>query len=252
MVKVAETTVGITVFFDEGITEDEISIIGSQIQSRPEVESIEFTSADEAWEITKQDYFEGNEDLAEGFAQDNPLANSASYQIFLNDISYQGEMVAYLQQIEGIRRVNYSNTAAEGLSSFNRVIGILSVVIIGVLLAVAIFLISNTINVAAAFRKSENEIMRLIGATNYMIRAPFVVEGVVLGLLGAALPLVIMFFLYRRSVVYLLEKFQILSGIFQFIPVETIFPYMAGTAMVLGVGIGFFVSFFTIRKHLKV
>ena len=157
-----------------------------------------------------------------------------------------------MQQIEGIRRVNYSNTAAEGLSSFNRVIGILSVVIIGVLLAVAIFLISNTINVAAAFRKSENEIMRLIGATNYMIRAPFVVEGVVLGVMGAVLPLVAMFFLYRRSVVYLLEKFQILSGIFQFLPVETIFPYMAGTAMVLGVGIGFFVSFFTIRKHLKV
>ncbi len=252
MVKVAETTVGITVFFDEGVTDDEINMVGSQIQSRPEVESIEFTSAEEAWEMTKQDYFEGNEDLAEGFAQDNPLANSASYQIFLNDISYQGEMVAYLQQIEGIRRVNYSNTAAEGLSSFNRVIGILSVVIIGVLLAVAIFLISNTINVAAAFRKSENEIMRLIGATNYMIRAPFVVEGVVLGVMGAVLPLVAMFFLYRRSVVYLLEKFQILSGIFQFLPVETIFPYMAGTAMVLGVGIGFFVSFFTIRKHLKV
>ena len=85
-----------------------------------------------------------------------------------------------------------------------------------------------------------------------MIRAPFVVEGVVLGVMGAVLPLVAMFFLYRRSVVYLLEKFQILSGIFQFLPVETIFPYMAGTAMVLGVGIGFFVSFFTIRKHLKV
>ncbi len=252
MVKVAETTVGITVFFDEGITEDEISMIGSQIESRPEVQSIEFTSAEEAWEIAKQDYFEGNEDLAEGFAQDNPLANSASYQIFLNDISYQGDMVAYLEQVEGIRSVKYSNTAAEGLSSFNRVIGILSVVIIGVLLAVAIFLISNTINVAAAFRKNENEIMRLIGATNYMIRAPFVVEGVVLGILGAALPLVAMFFLYRRSVVYLLEKFQILSGIFQFLPVETIFPYMAGTAMVLGVGIGFFVSFFTIRKHLRV
>ena len=252
MVRVAETTVGITVFFDEGITEDEISMIGSQIESRPEVQSIEFTSADEAWEMAKQDYFEGNEDLAEGFAQDNPLANSASYQIFLNDISYQGDMVAYLEKVEGIRSVKYSNTAAEGLSSFNRVIGILSVVIIGVLLAVAIFLISNTINVAAAFRKSENEIMRLIGATNYMIRAPFVVEGVVLGILGAALPLVAMYFLYRRSVVYLLEKFQILSGIFQFLPVESIFPYMAGTAMVLGVGIGFFVSFFTIRKHLRV
>lgn len=252
VVDVAETTVGITVFFDEGILADEISEIGSQIKSRPEVKDIEYTSAEQAWEIAKANYFEGNEDLAEGFADDNPLANSSSYQIFLNDISYQNEMVTYLEGIEGIRRVNYSNTAAEGLSSFNKVIGILSIVIIGVLLAVAIFLISNTINVAAAFRKSENQIMRLIGATNYMIRAPFVVEGVIIGILGAAMPLVAMFFLYRRSVVYLVEKFQILSGVFQFLPLETIFPYMAVTAMVLGIGIGFFVSVFTIRKHLKV
>ena len=252
VVNVVETTVGITVFFDEGISQDEINMIGSQIKARPEVSRIEFTSAEEAWEITKKEYFKGNEDLAEGFADDNPVANSASYQIFLNDVSYQDEMVAYLQEMEGIRSVNYSNTAAAGLTSFNAVVGILSIAIIGVLLAVAIFLISNTINVAAAFRKSENQIMRLIGATNYMIRAPFVVEGVVIGIMGAVIPLVAMFFLYRRSVVYLVEKFQILSGIFQFLPVETIFPYMAVTAMILGVGIGFFGSIFTIRKHLKV
>lgn len=252
VVTVAETTVGITVFFDEGISDDKIAEIGKQIKSRPEVKDIEFISAAQAWESAKKEYFEGNEDLAEGFADDNPLANSASYQIFLNDITYQKEMVTYLQSLPGIRKVNYSNTAAEGLTSFNKVIGILSVAIIGVLLAVAIFLISNTINVAAAFRKSENQIMRLIGATNYMIRAPFVVEGVVIGILGAVIPLVAMFYLYRRSVVYLVDKFQILSGIFQFLPLETIFPYMAVTALTLGFGIGFFVSVFTIRKHLKV
>ena len=131
-------------------------------------------------------------------------------------------------------------------------IGVLSVMIIGVLLAVAIFLISNTISVAAAFRKHENEIMKLIGATNYMIRAPFVVEGVLLGIFGAVIPLAAIFYLYRNAVGYVVEKFSILSGLFQFLPVEQIFPYMAGTAMALGVGIGFFVSFFTIRKHLKV
>ena len=77
-------------------------------------------------------------------------------------------------------------------------VGILSVVIIGVLLAVSVFLISNTINVAAAFRKSENEIMRYIGATNYMIRAPFVVEGMVIGLLGAIIPLSFMSYIYQQ------------------------------------------------------
>lgn len=252
VVKNVESTVGITVFFDEELSEEQIHAIGDEIGSRSEVKEMEFTSEEEAWESFQKDYFAGMEDLAEGFADDNPLVGDASYQIFLNDISQQDEFVAYLQGIDGIRRVNYSNSAADGLTNFNTIVGLLSVVIIGVLLAVSVFLISNTINVAAAFRKSENQIMRYIGATNYMIRAPFVVEGVVIGLLGAVIPLVCMFYLYRQAVGYVAEKFQVLSGIFQFLPLEQIFPYMAGTAMLLGLGIGFFASFFTIRKHLKV
>jgi len=247
-----ESTVGITVFFDETLAEDDIHAIGRVISERSEVERMEFTSEEEAWETFKKDYFEGVEELAEGFADDNPLAGDASYQIFLKDISEQETFVQYLQNLDGIRKVNYSNSAAAGLSSFNTVIGVLSVVIIGVLLAVSVFLISNTINVAAAFRKSENQIMRYIGATNYMIRAPFVVEGVVIGLCGAVVPLIGMYYLYGQVVDVMAEKFQILSGIFQFLPLHTIFPYMAGIALLLGLGIGFFASFFTIRKHLKV
>lgn len=253
VVKNTESTVGITVFFDEGTTDEKISSIGEQIKARPEVKEVRFKSAEEAWEEMKVDYFgEDKQDLAEGFREDNPLANSASYDIFLNDLENQEEFVTWLKDLDGIRRVNYSSTAAEGLTSINKVIGALSIMIIGVLLAVAIFLISNTISVAAAFRKHENEIMKLIGATNYMIRAPFVVEGILLGIAGAVIPLIAIYFLYRNAVGYVVEKFSILSGLFQFLPVEAIFPYMAGTAMSLGVGIGFLVSFFTIRKHLKV
>ena len=253
VVKNTESTVGITVFFNEGTTDETIAQFGETLKARPEVKEIKFKSAEEAWEEIKGDYFgEDKMYLAEGFRDDNPLANSASYDIFLNDLENQEEFVAWLKSQDIIRRVNYSSTAAEGITSINKVIGVLSVMIIGVLLAVAIFLISNTISVAAAFRKHENEIMKLIGATNYMIRAPFVVEGVLLGIFGALIPLVAIYYLYRNAVGYVVEKFSILSGLFQFLPVEQIFPYMAGTALALGVGIGFFVSFFTIRKHLKV
>ena len=131
-------------------------------------------------------------------------------------------------------------------------LGLVSAVIITMLLAVAIFLISNTIMTAAAFRKEENKIMRLIGATNFMIRAPFVVEGIVIGFLGALFPLVIVYFLYRNAVVYLMDKFDILSNLIAFIPLMDIFPSMVTVAMVLGVVIGFVGSFFTIRRHLKV
>lgn len=248
----AETTVGITVFFDESLDEAGIIEIGEQIRRRTEVKEMHYTSAEEAWEYMKGKYFKGMEDLAEGFADDNPLAGSASYEIFLYDIEYQEGIVRYLEGIEGVRRVNYSNSAAAGLSSFNKMVGLLSALIIGVLLAVAMFLISNTISVAAAFRKSENQIMRLIGATNYMIRSPFVVEGLILGLFGAGLPLVGMYYLYSNAVVYAQERFLNLSSIIVFLPIEELMPAMTVVALVLGGGIGFFVSFFTIRRHLKV
>lgn len=154
--QMAETTVGITVFFDDGLSEDQIQAIGQEIESREEVESITYISPDEAWETFKNDYFQGMEELAEGFADDNPLADSASYVIFLKEIENQEEFVSYLNAIDGIRKVNYSSSAVTALESLNRIIGLLSAVIIGILLAVAVFLISNTISVAAAFRRQEN------------------------------------------------------------------------------------------------
>lgn len=252
MVKHVETTVGITVLFDEELTEDQIQEIGEKIQQRDEIKEMRYVSAEEAWETFQKDYFAGNEELAEGFAQDNPLAGSASYEIFLHDISSQDELVSYLQGLSGVRQVNYSSSAVAGFSSFNRVLGLLSAVIIGVLLAVSVFLINNTISVAAAFRRQESQIMRLIGATNFMIRAPFIVEGVVIGIIGAAVPLAGMYVLYTKAIVYLQQRFRILADVFQFIPIGEIFPQMVIVAMALGVGIGFFGSFFTIRKYLKV
>lgn len=252
MVQKAETNVGITVFFEETMAEAEIQEIGDRIRERSEVKEVRYISAEEAWENFQKEYFKDMENLAEGFAEDNPLAGSASFEIFLHDISEQETVVSWLQSVQGIRKVNYSNDTAAGLVNFNKMLGLLSAVIIGILLAVSIFLISNTISTAAAFRKDENRIMRLIGATNFMIRAPFVVEGLIIGFAGAVIPLVAVYFLYRNAVVYMMEKFNILSNIIEFLPIQTIFPYMAAVAMTLGVGIGFVGSFFTIRKHLKV
>lgn len=252
MVKHMESTVGIAILFDEKLTEPEIQALGGQIGSRPEVMDLHYVSAEAAWDSFKKEYFAGKEELAEGFADDNPLAGSASYEIFLYDIASQEAFVQYLQGLSGVRQVNYSNMAIAGFSTLNRAIGILSLVIIGVLLAVSVFLINNTISVAAAFRKNESKIMRLIGATNFMIRAPFLVEGVLIGLSGAAIPLAGIYFLYNRGVEYMVRQFHLFSDIMIFVPVEQLYPLMIGVALLLGVGIGFFGSFFTIRKYLKV
>lgn len=252
MVKEAESGVAVTVLFDEGITEDRIEEIGDLIRARVEVSRIEYTSPDEAWESFKDIYFEGNEAMAESFANDNPLANSASYAIYMNDISMQKTLVTYLNSVEGIRQVNQSEMVANTLSDFNQLIGYISAGIILILLGVAIFLISNTIMVGISVRKEEIAIMKLIGATDYIVRAPFVVEGVVIGLIGAAVPLGILYVLYGEIVIYVEENFSFIGSMMQFLTVEEVFSALIPVGLVLGVGIGYIGSHITTRKHLRV
>ena len=256
IVYTAETTVGITVFFDESADDAAKESVKQAIMDRGGVKEIVYTSAEEAWEEFKTEYFgEDAEELSEAYADDNPLADSDSYEIFLNDIEDQEAMAEYIAGLPGVRQVNYANTVVSVLKSLNKVVSILSIVIIGVLVAVSVFLISNTISVAAAFRKRENEIMRLIGATDFMIRAPFVVEGLLIGLLGALIPLAAVYYIYGRVMEYFIAWLSGLGTGFELmglVPLDIIFPYLAGCGLLFGAGIGFIVSFFTIRKHLRV
>lgn len=252
MVRDAEAGVAVTVLFDEGISEQRVEEIGELIDQRVEVSHFEYTSADAAWESFKEVYFEGNEAAAESFAGDNPLANSASYSIYMNDISMQDVLVTYLESIDGIREVKQSEMVANTLTDFNSLIGYISAGIVLILLGVAIFLISNTITVAIAVRREEIGIMKLIGATDYFVRAPFVVEGIVIGFIGAAIPLGILYLLYEKVVVYIAEKFSFISSMLHFLSTEEVFTTLVPVALILGVGIGFVGSKITIRKHLKV
>lgn len=252
MVREAEEGVAITVLFDEGISEQRMEEIGELIDERVEVSHYDYTSAEAAWESFKEVYFEGNEAAAESFAGDNPLANSASYSIYMNDISMQDTLVTYLESIDGVREVKKSEMVANTLTDFNSLIGYISAGIILILLGVAVFLISNTITVAIAVRKEEIAIMKLIGATDYFVRAPFVVEGMVIGLIGAAIPLGILYVLYEKVIVYIADKFTFIGSMMNFLSVDEVFGTLVPVALILGVGIGFIGSKITIRKHLKV
>jgi cell division transport system permease protein len=252
MVKEAEESVAVTVFFDEGISQERIDEIGEEINKRVEVSESKYISAEEAWEEVKADYFEGNEEIAASFEGDNPVANSAHYEIYLNDVSMQNSLVVFLENLDGVRSVKQSEMVAETLSDFNRLIGYVSAGIILILLCVAVFLISNTVTVGISVRKEEIAIMKLIGASDFLVRAPFIVEGMVIGLIGAFIPLALLYVLYGRIVIYISEKFSFIGSMFSFLPSRTIFEMLVPVAILLGVGIGFIGSTFTIRKHLKV
>ena len=255
IVEIAESGVAVTAFFDEGMSEAEIFEIGEKIEARREVTEMVYVSAEEAWEEYKEIYFSENPQLAEGFADDNPLANSAHYEIYVSDVELQDELVIYLESMkgeEGIRKINQSDDNANILSDFNVLIGYASVAIIGLLLAVSVFLISNTITIGINSRREEIGIMKLIGATNTFARTPFLIEGIVIGLVGALIPLVALFFGYRELVSYVMGEFHLLTGVLQFLPAVELFRALIPVALILSVGIGFFGSFFTTRKHLRV
>ncbi len=252
MVKEAESGVAVTVFFDENITQEQIDLIGEEIRARAEVSDCKFVSADEAWTGFREQYFGGSEEAAASFAGDNPLANSASYAIYMNDVSMQPVLVDFLKGLDGVRDVRHSATVANTLSDFNSLIGYISVGIILILFLVAIFLISNTVTTGIAVRRDEIGIMKLIGATDSFVRAPFIVEGILIGLIGAILPLALLYLLYNRIVIYIEEKFSFIGSLISFVPAEGVFHTLVPVALALGVGIGFLGSRITIRKHLKV
>lgn len=248
----AEEGVAVIVYFENGTKQEQIDQIGSQIEKRTEVSSMEYISADEAWEEYKDIYLEGeDEEIAEGF-KENPLANSARYNVYLKNVEEQSDLVEFIEGLDGVRKVEQSKQAADTLSSFNKLIAYVSVIIILILLAVAFFLISNTITMGISIRQEEIGIMKLIGATDFFVRSPFVIEGILLGAIGAALPLGALYIMYDKAIGYIVSKFSVLGNFLQFLDVWTVFQFLLPVGIGLGVGIGLFGSIFSIRKHLRV
>ena len=242
----AEQNVSITVFFDEGITDERIDEIGDMIGRRSEVARYELITAEEAWEEFSKQLGE----YAEGFTE-NPLENCANYQIYLSDVTKQNQLVNYLEGVDGIRKINKSDFTADTLSGINMVLIYVFIGIIVILFAVSIFLINNTVTMGISVRKEEITIMKYVGATDFFVRAPFVFEGMIIGLIGAAIPMGLLYYLYGVATNLIEEKFAFLSFL-TFMPAKDIFIYLIPFSLAIGVGIGFVGSFFTVRKHLKV
>lgn len=252
IVREVESGVAVTVFFDDDITEERIREIGDIIDKRIEVAEKKFVSADEAWANFREVYLSGAEDLMDVFDEDNPLAHSAHYEIYLTDVALQRDLVTYLNSVDGIQTVRSSELAGNILTDFNRLIGYVSAGVILILLGVAVFLISNTVTTGITVRREEIAIMKLIGATDYFVRSPFIVEGIIIGFVGSAIPLILLYFMYSKLIVYMADKFTWLSSMLNFLPVNQVFSTLVPVALLLGVGIGFLGSRMTIRKHLNV
>ena len=254
IIKSAEEGVAITVFFNDDATEEQKKEIGEQLESRDDVSEVKYVSAD-------------NPELAEGFKDDNPLAGSDNYEVYMKTVkgdnkdliakskslsATQQDLVKFAQSLDGVRQVNKSDVVANTLSSVNMLVAYVSIAIIAILLGVSIFLISNTVTTGITVRKEEIAIMKYIGAKDFVVRSPFVIEGLIIGLFGAVIPLALLYFLYDKAIVYIMEKFSILKNIITFLPVGNVYIYLLPIGLAMGIGIGFLGSYFTVRKHLRV
>lgn len=267
IIKSAEEGVAITVFFNDDATEEQKKEIGEQLESRDDVSEVKYVSADDAWSEFQKEYFGDNPELAEGFKDDNPLAGSDNYEVYMKTVkgddkdliakskslsATQQDLVKFAQSLDGVRQVNKSDVVANTLSSVNMLVAYVSIAIIAILLGVSIFLISNTVTTGITVRKEEIAIMKYIGAKDFVVRSPFVIEGLIIGLFGAVIPLALLYFLYDKAVVYIMEKFSILKNIITFLPVGNVYIYLLPIGLAMGIGIGFLGSYFTVRKHLRV
>lgn len=248
IVQTAEEGVSVTVFFNEGTTEDQMLSLQSDLEQRTEVSKVDYISADAAWDDFKEDYLG---EYADGFTE-NPLADSANLQIYLSDVSLQPALVTYLESIDIVRTVNRSEVTATTLSGVNKLIAYVSVAIIAILLCVSVFLISNTVTIGISVRTAEITIMKYIGATDFFVRAPFVIEGILIGMIGSVIPIGAVYLLYTKFIGFFVDRFSMLTSLVNFLPVGTVFADLAPIMLLLGIGIGFIGSSFTVRRHLHV
>lgn len=247
-----EENITISIFFEKDTAPETIELIGQQIRVLDYVNTMDYVSPEEAWERFSNNKYDDPEAARAAFGEDNPLKNSASYEITLKDISKQPEFVAFANGLEGVRKVRSSEVTADGIATLSSLVGYASIGIVIILLLVSIFLISNTITIGITVRKEEISIMKLIGATNFFVRAPFIIEGILIGTVGSVIPLLLLYEMYDRILNYVVGRFTVVTSIFAFVSQEDLFKTMIPVGLALGIGVGLLGSLMTTKKHLKV
>lgn len=237
----------IQVYLKDELTDEEIEKIGQAINDCEGVNSVIFQSKEQALEIMKEQWGDQGY-LLEGL-EENPLPNS--YIIQLQDIEYADLVVNQIKGLKSIEEIKYYKDIVEKLMSVANFVRIGGLVLIGILVFISVFIISNTVKITVAARRREIGIMKYVGATNGYIRGPFMVEGVLLGLVGTSISILITFYGYKYLVDALNEKLYVLFTVYM-IPPQVMVNDIAIIFIAIGVGIGLLGSIISLKKFLNV
>lgn len=237
----------IQIFLKNGVKEEEIEEIGNKLKSFDGVKKVRFLTKDKAMEDMQEDWGEEG-DLLEGL-EENPLPNS--YIIELKDIEYADKVVEDIKGVEEIEEVKYYRDIIEKLLSIANYISVAGMVIIAILILISVFIISNTVKITVTARKREVNIMKYVGATNGYIRGPFIIEGILLGLIGAMLSILIVNYGYDYLFQIINEKLYVIFTVYLVAP-HTLLKDITIIFTAIGMGIGTLGSLVSLKRFLNV
>lgn len=231
-------------YVDETLTEDEARAIEPKVAAVPNVASVEFVTREQAMQTFEAEY---DSDL---FDNIDASVFRHRYVVTLDDLSLMKDTQTALKNVDGIADVTAHLDYAENFITFRNIVSVVSVVLIVILIAVSLFIMTNTIKLATFGRREEIAIMKMVGATNGFIRLPFVVEGFILGLLGAVCSFFLEWGLYEAIRGAIASSGQL--SFLHVVSFSTVALPVALVCVVTGLLIGVVGSLMSIRKFLKV
>lgn len=243
-----ESQQGIQIFIKDDATDADIETLGNQIRAINGVNRVTFVSKEDALNSMKTTL--GDESLFEGWDEENPFP--ASYFVTLTDLSLNDEVQSQINKLDNVDQIESENTTINRLQSLANGIQITTVIILVLLIIISIFIISYTIKLTVHARRREISIMKYVGATNSFIRGPFIVEGIIIGVISAIITLVILGLAYNAVMGSIGDSILIQEMGFGLLSFSEMFYLVLSVYLVLGVGIGVLGSTISMRKYLKV
>ncbi len=231
-----------TVYLKDSVSELEAVYIGKDIEKIDNITSVRFYSKDDAFETYREDL--GDELFDRISEKNNPLPDS--YIVAMDDLSLYENTIKQIQKIDGVDTITNRGEIAKKLTDISNLVNVICFWIVIALIVISLFIIANTIRATMYSRRFEISIMKSVGATNHFVRLPFLVEGVIIGLVSSIVGTACISLLYNAGM-NAIEQFIP----FDAIPLSDVIIYVASAFLIAGVLIGFFGSFISIRKYLK-
>lgn len=241
-----ESSLEVIIFLKDDMLDQAIEQLDSELRNMEGIVDVRYISKADAFEKWKEQFGEQSGYLEGYTAEDNPLPRS--YEVRLKEPSYADSVVNALNGREGIEKVQYNSEVADTLNRLVTAVRWMGLIIVGILLVIAVVIIMNTVRLAVFARRNEINIMKYIGATNWFIRWPFIIEGAVIGLIGSVLSLALLKMLYD----FAMDKLSGILNMVKFIPVNDAMNIAMLIIMVTGIVAGIIGSAVSIRRYLKV